>query len=80
MCQRLSLLELQKILLNFFDIVIYVRNTNGNYHRRVYRVNSKKDCCIILEAFLDMINDRNSEKRLYKYIIDLEKVNIADNE
>lgn len=57
-----------------------MRNTNGNYHRRVYRANSKKDCCIILEAFLDIINDRNSEKRLYKYIIDLEKVNIADNE
>ena len=73
-------IEIIKNTVEFFEIIICVRNTNGDYHRPVYRANSKKDCCIILEAFLDMINDRNSEKRLYKYIIDLEKVNIADNE
>lgn len=83
--EYINVLEIESIeiienTVEFFEIVIYVRNTNGDYHRPVYRANSKKDCCIILEAFLDMINAQNSEKRLYKYIIDLEKVNIADNE
>lgn len=58
----------------FFDIVIYVKNTNGDYHRPVYRATSKKDCYITLEVFLDMINDPNDERHPYKYIIDLEKM------
>ena len=64
----------------FFDIVIYVRNTNGDYHRPVYRANSKKDCYITLEVFLDIINDLNNERYPYKYIIDLEKGCTPDNE
>ena len=57
-----------------YDIVIYVKNTNGDYHRPVYRATSKKDCYITLEVFLDMINDPNNERHPYRYIIDLEKM------
>lgn len=64
----------------FFDIVIYVKNTNGDYHRPVYRATSKKDCYITLEVFLDMINDPNDERHPYKYIIDLEKMCTTNNE
>lgn len=64
----------------FFDIVIYVKNTNGDYYRPVYRATSKKDCYITLEVFLDMINDPNDERHPYKYIIDLEKMCIPNNE
>lgn len=50
------------------------------YHRPVYRANSKKDCCITLKVFLDIINDPNNERHPYKYIIDLEKEYTTDNE
>lgn len=45
-----------------------------------YRVTSKKDCCIILEIFLYMINGKNYGRHSYKYIIDLEKEYTTDNE
>lgn len=66
--------------IEFFDIVIYVKNTNSDYHRPVYRATSKKDCYITLEVFLDMINDPNDERHPYKYIIDLEKMCIPNKE
>lgn len=46
----------------------------------LYRANSKKDCYITLEVFLDMINNPNDERHPYKYIIDLEKEHTTDNE
>lgn len=73
-------IEIIENTVEFFEIVIYVRNTDGVYHRPVYRVNSKKDCCITLEVFLDIINDPNNERHPYKYIIDLEKEYTTDNE
>lgn len=73
-------IEIIENTVEFFEIVIYVRNTDGVYHRPVYRANSKKDCCITLEVFLDIINDPNNERHPYKYIIDLEKEYTTDNE
>lgn len=67
-------IEVIRNTIEFFDIVIYVKNTNGDYHRPVYRATSKEDCYITLEVFLDMINDPNDERHPYKYIIDLEKM------
>lgn len=78
--QEIESIEIIKNTVEFFEIIICVRNTNGNYHRRVYRANSKKDCCITLEIFLDIINDPNNERHQCKYIIDLEKEYTTDNE
>lgn len=73
-------IEVIRNTIEFFDIVIYIKNTNGDYHRPVYRATSKEDCYIILEVFLDMINDPNNERHPYKYIIDLEKMCTTNNE